>query len=62
MKNQEKIYITKMYIAILTFSRLLKSTKLYNLLSKKVYFNYPPQGFRLQDKFLINNPFIINLF
>ena len=39
MKNQEKIYITKMCIAILTFSRLLKSTKLYNLLSKKYISN-----------------------
>ena len=39
MKNQEKIYITKMCIAILTFSRLLKSTKLYNLFSKKYISN-----------------------
>ena len=29
---------------------------------KEAYFKYLPQGFTLQNKFLINNPFITNLF
>ena len=62
IKNQEKIYITKMYIAIQTFSLFIEINKIVQPFIKDVYFKYPRQGFTLRNKFLINNPFIINLF